>query len=135
MRLNPPQAAPTFEVKDVNGTSINLSDYRGKKILLSFYRNVGCPICNRRFNELQNEASYFKDRQVILLSVYESKVENMRQYLEGETVYTTMIPNPDESLYSLYKIELSMGIMMIGMFHGAMCKMKRGKKLFQKSKR
>jgi hypothetical protein len=56
----------------------------------------------------------------------------MKQYLEGESPYATMIPNPDQSLYKLYEVERSGGKMMKGMFHGAMGKMKKGKKLFKK---
>jgi thioredoxin-dependent peroxiredoxin len=132
MKIEPSQAAPAFVIKDINGVSVNLADYKGKKIMLSFYRNVGCPICNLRFHELQEQADYFKSKGLILLAVYESSSENMREYLEGERFYATMIPNPDLSLYKLYKIEKGMGKVMKGMFHGAMGKMKKGKKLFHK---
>jgi thioredoxin-dependent peroxiredoxin len=132
MKIAPPQAAPSFTVKDVNGTTVNLADFKGKKILLTFYRNVGCPVCNLRFHELQEQADLFKTKNLVVLAIYESTPENMKTYLEGETVYATMIPNPDQSLYQLYDIDKSMGKVMKGMFHGAMGKMKAGKKLFKK---
>jgi thioredoxin-dependent peroxiredoxin len=132
MKIEAPQIAPTFTVKDVNGKTVSLSDFKGKKVFLSFNRNVGCPICNLRFHELQQQAEYFKSKGLIMLSVYESSVENMKQYLDGESVYSTMIPNPDLSLYQLYNVEISMGKVMKGMMHGAMGKMSKGKKLFKK---
>lgn len=125
------QKAPTFAIKDVNGKNINLSDYKGKKVLLTFYRNVGCPVCNLRFHELEEQADYFKSKGLVVLAVYESSAENMKKYLEGETFYANMIPNPEQNLYSLYHIDDSMGKMMKGMFHGAMGKMKKGKKQFK----
>lgn len=131
MKVQPPQAAPSFTIKDVNGTVINLNDYRGKKVMLTFYRNVGCPVCNLRFHELQAQADYFKLKGLTLLAVYESSPEKMKTYLEGESYYATMIPNQDLSLYQLYNIERSSGKLMKGMFHGAMGKMKKGKKLFK----
>jgi peroxiredoxin len=132
MKIEPPQSAPTFTIKDVNGSTVNLADYKGKKVMLTFYRNVGCPVCNLRFHELQEQAAFFKSKGLILLAVYESTPENMKQYLEGESPYATMIPNPDQSLYKLYEVERSGGKVMKGMFHGAMGKMKKGKKLFKK---
>lgn len=131
MKITVLQPAPTFITTDVNGTTVNLADYKGKKVLLSFYRNVGCPVCNLRFHELQEEVDYFKEKGLIVLAVYESSADNMIQYIESETFYATMIPNPDQSLYRLYKIDKSMGKMMKGMFYGAMGKMKKGKKLFK----
>jgi peroxiredoxin len=131
MKIQPPNAAPTFTIKDVNGAVINLSDYKGKKVMLTFYRNVGCPVCNLRFHELQEQANYFKSKGLTLLAVYESSAENMKTYLEGENYYATMIPNPDLSLYKLYNIERSSIKLMKGMFHGAMAKTKKGKKLFK----
>jgi peroxiredoxin len=130
MKITASQQAPSFTVKDVNNVQVNLAGLKGKKVLLSFYRNVGCPICNLRFHELQEQAAYFKEKNVIVLAVYESSQENMKKYLQGETPYAVMIPNSDQSLYELYMIDNSMGKMMKGMFHGAMGKMKEGKKLF-----
>ena len=132
MKLTSNQAAPAFSIQDVDGKTVRLSDYKGKKILVTFYRNVGCPVCNFRFHELQKQSEYFKSKGLELLAAYESSAENMKEYLAGESFYATMIPNPDQSLYKLYGIERSMGKMMKGMFHRAMAKMKAGKKLFKK---
>jgi thioredoxin-dependent peroxiredoxin len=131
MKIQTNQTAPIFTTRDVNGDTVNLSDLKGQKILLTFYRNVGCPVCNQRFHELQGEADYFKSKGLLVLSIYESSPENMKKYLEGESFYSIMIPNPDLSLYTMYNIEKSGGKLMKGMFHGAIHKMELGKKLFQ----
>ncbi len=130
-RIKPPQAAPLFSIKDVTGKEINLANLKGKKVMLTFYRNAGCPICNLRFHELQQQAEYFKSKGLVLLAVYESTATNMQKYIGNEQFYASMIPNPDQSLYKLYDIERSMGKVMKGMFHGAMGKMNKGKKLFK----
>ena len=36
--INPGELAPDFDLKDVDGKSIRLSDFRGKPVLLSFLR-------------------------------------------------------------------------------------------------
>lgn len=131
MKIKENQTAPGFTLHDVNGNAITLSDYKGKKVFLSFFRNVGCPICNFRFHELQEKSDYFKSKNLILLAVYESSAENMKKYLDGENPYMVMIPNQDESLYKHYAVEKSLGKVMKGMVHGAMNKMKKGKKLFK----
>lgn len=52
MKLSAGTKAPDFEMQDINGKPIWLSDYRGKKIVLGFFRNVNCPFCNLRVHEL-----------------------------------------------------------------------------------
>jgi thioredoxin-dependent peroxiredoxin len=131
LKIKPPQPAPAFNFRDVYGKTANLSDYQGKKILLIFYRNAGCPICNLRFHELQEQASYFKEKGLVVLAVYESDNATLKNYVGEDQFYATLIPDPSLKLYELYAIEKSMGKMMRGMFHGAMPKMKKGKKLFK----
>ena len=45
MKISQGQAAPSFTIKDVNGSTVNLSDYKGKKILLTFYRFLIVQCC------------------------------------------------------------------------------------------
>jgi len=132
MKIQANQQAPNFTIKDVNGATVNLSDYKGKKVLITFYRNVGCPVCNVRFHELQEQEQFFRSKNLSVLAIYESSVENMKKYLEGENPYAIMIPNPDQKLYQLYSIDRGMSKVLKGLFHGAMGKMKKGKKLFKK---
>lgn len=131
MSIETGQAAPTFSVKDVNGNIVNLSDYKGRKVLLTFYRNVGCPICNLRFHEVQQQADYFKSKNLVVLAVYESTAENMKKYLSGENPYAIMLPNPEENIYQLYNIEKSKGKAFKTIFHGGIKKAKQGSKLFK----
>jgi thioredoxin-dependent peroxiredoxin len=37
------EAAPDFEVKDHNGSTVHLSDFRGKTVILWFYPKADTP--------------------------------------------------------------------------------------------
>lgn len=52
MKFQASQSAPDFTVTAINGSTVQLSAFKGKKVFLTFYRNVGCPVCNLRFHEL-----------------------------------------------------------------------------------
>lgn len=122
--------APNFTVTDVYGNTLQLSALKGKKVLLTFYRNVGCPVCNLRFHQISEQDSLFKANNTVLIAVYESSPTNMLKYVEGQTVYPSMIPDSAQQLYALYNVERSTGKFLKSMFHGANKKMKKGKKLF-----
>lgn len=51
-RLVSAMVAPEFAVADVFGVPVRLADYRGQRLLLSFYRYASCPLCNLRVHEL-----------------------------------------------------------------------------------
>lgn len=121
--------APEFGIADVYGKLQKLSDYKGKKVLLSFHRNVGCPVCNLRFHEIESEASLFKSSNLVLISVYESSTDNIIKYLDGVNPYTIMIPDPSENLYKLYHVEQSVKKLLKGMLKGAISKAIGGMKL------
>jgi peroxiredoxin len=132
MKIKPSQTAPAFTIKDVNEHLIKLEDLKGKKVMINFHRNVGCPICNLRFHELEQDSAMFRAKGLVILAVYESSSENMKTYLDSNSTYTVMIPNPDLSLYKLYGVEQSTGKLLKGMVNGAMGKIKKGNKLFTK---
>ena len=126
------ESAPSFIITDVNGDTVNLTDYKGKKVLLTFYRSVGCPVCNLYFHELQEYADSFKLQNVIVMSVYESPASAIRQYVEGEDFYAVMIPDSTEKLYHLFGVQRSWWKMFKGRFQGVNKKIKKGRKLFSK---
>jgi peroxiredoxin Q/BCP len=51
MKLSAGTTSPNFETQDIYGNPVRLSDYRGKKIVLGFFRNVNCPFCNMRVHQ------------------------------------------------------------------------------------
>lgn len=123
--------APDFEATDIWGNLIRLSDLKGKKILLTFYRHVGCPYTNLRFLELQESGSHFKNMGLVVIAVYESNGENLQRYSRDESFYATMIANPKYDLYSLYDIEQSALKILYSMYKGAYAKGEVGRRSFK----
>lgn len=137
-QLTTGQPAPDFSTTDVTGNPISLRDYRGKTVLLTFQRNVGCPVCNLRYHELQTQQDSLRASGIEVLAFYESSTQNMRQYLNTDQQtgskpnppFALMIPDPEEKLYELYGVERSVGKMLSGvLLHGGFGKMSASKKL------
>jgi peroxiredoxin Q/BCP len=132
MSLSENQPAPDFQVTDILKNPVHLSALKGRKILLTFYRHVGCPFTNLRFLELQELDSYFKEMGVVVLAIYESKSENLKRFIQDESFYARLIANPEYNLYSLYEIEQSTLKILYSMYKGAYAKSKIGRKKFKK---
>ncbi|RZU38677.1 peroxiredoxin [Fluviicoccus keumensis] len=107
MRLQPGQAAPAFTVTDFTGVSRSLSDYRGRKVLLSFYRYASCPFCNLRIHQLRQQAAVWEAKGLVMLAVFQSPAASILEYSAGETVEFPIIPDPEMTLYKTYGVESS----------------------------
>lgn len=124
--------APEFRVIDIEGKTHSIAQYKGKKILLSFYRNAGCPVCNYRFHELENERKFWEEKGLVMLSIYESSVENLKLLADTNHFYQNLVADPEGLLYYKYSVEENKGKITKGFLHGAKQKANKGKKLFSK---
>lgn len=59
--------APDFSVKDNKDQNINLSDYRGKKVLLSWHPIAWTPVCTDQMRALENNWQTFKKLNTVPL--------------------------------------------------------------------
>jgi peroxiredoxin len=62
------KAAPDFALKDANGTTVRLSDYRGKVVLLNFWA-TWCGPCKLEIPWFMEFEQEFKDRGFAVLGV------------------------------------------------------------------
>lgn len=67
------QAAPEFTAVDSNGTSHNLSDFKGKTVVLE-WTNDGCPFVQKHYetNNMQKLQKAYTDKGVVWLSIISS---------------------------------------------------------------
>ena len=79
MKIKVGQTAPDFEAVDIFGKQVRLSHFKGKKIVLGFFRNVNCPFCNRRVHQIMLKNISFKQKDVQLLFLFESSAETLKK--------------------------------------------------------
>jgi peroxiredoxin len=57
--------APDFTVKDNNKQNIDLSNYKGKKVLLSWHPLAWTPVCTDQMRALENNFQKFQDLNTV----------------------------------------------------------------------
>lgn len=80
---NPGQTAYDFELEDLNGDTIQLSDFKGQKVFLNFWASW-CPPCKVEMPHLQ-EFSEMQDEVIVLgvnVTSSEKNPENIPLFLE-----------------------------------------------------
>ena len=97
-RLSAGLAAPIFQAQDIFGNQIDLQTYRGRPVLLSFFRNAACAICNLRVHKLIQKYPAFQSAGVEIIAVFESPRENMLQYVGKPEAPFPLILDPQAHL-------------------------------------
>lgn len=115
MRLQAGQAAPDFLRPDIGGISIRLGDYRGRYLLLSFYRYASCPFCNLRVHELLQRLPEFERRDLSLVAVFQSAREGIMDHVGKQQSPFPIIPDPGHSMYRSYGVETSLRGLLLGL--------------------
>jgi peroxiredoxin Q/BCP len=101
------QKAIDFEATTIEGKTFRLSELKGKKILLSFFRNGACALCNLRVHELSQHQNSFDSAGIKIIAVFESSLEDMKPYVGKQKVAFALLSDPDGKLYNMYGIRTS----------------------------
>lgn len=120
MRLKAGQRAPVFTQRDMYEQPVSLSQYWGRKILLSFYRGAVCPLCNLRLRYLIDHYDNYRRQGLEMIVFFESSPEMARRYLERQRSPFPIIPDLERAVYSLYGLESSLfGALKARLFRGS----------------
>ncbi|MBL4667766.1 MAG: redoxin domain-containing protein [Flavobacteriales bacterium] len=96
-----------FSLKDYLGNAVNLSDYKGKKVFLTFLRGASCPFCSMRMRDLINKHSNFKANGIEVIVFYASSKELITKYAGKQDPPFSVIPDPNLEMYTKYGVEQS----------------------------
>jgi peroxiredoxin Q/BCP len=107
MHIRPGALAPQFSTQEVFGHTINLADYRGCTVLLSFFRNATCALCNLRLHHMIMRNPHYARRGLAVIAVFESPYAQMRASLAKQDAPFPLIADPEAFLYDLYGVETS----------------------------
>lgn len=76
------QRAPDFELEDLAGNEVRLSDYRGQVVLVNFWA-VWCGPCRAEFPEIQGVYARNQDQGFVVLAVnVQDREEQVREYAQ-----------------------------------------------------
>jgi peroxiredoxin Q/BCP len=117
MSLTHGQTAPDFTVQDIDGNTIRLSDYNGKKLLLCFFRYAACPFCNLILHSFIERYPKLHENGLEVLAFVQSSRESILDYpLKRQLPRPPfpLIPDPEQKVYKLYEVDASVGKFMRG---------------------
>jgi peroxiredoxin len=100
------QLAPRLSTQTINGENVDLSGYRGKKVLIKFHRFSGCPVARFQVNEFigrQKELNIAGIETIIFLHSSVNKVQSNFKEVPGLHI----IADKQKIFYQLFQSEFS----------------------------
>ena len=97
--------AQDFTATTIEGKTFHLSDLKGKKIFLAFYRNGACALCNLRVHELSLRQKDFDKAGIEMIAVFESSIDDMKPYVGTQKLRFTLLSDPEGKLYEMYRVK------------------------------
>lgn len=108
MKLEGGSIAPLFNTADVYGNPISLTSYRGKKVMLVFFRYAGCPMCAFYMTTLIGKFKTFEEKGLCPIVFFQSPKDHVIEgACEPHKPSFPVIADPKKEIYSVYGVESS----------------------------
>ena len=73
--------APNFILPAIDGTLFEMSNFKGKRVILTFFRFSTCPFCNIRINRILKRWEEFDD-DTLMVGVFDAKIDELKKSMK-----------------------------------------------------
>lgn len=102
------EPAPNFELADVNGSLIRLSDYYKKgPVVLSLLRGFFCMYCRAQLERMRDGYDEFKQRGAEILAIGPDTMEAFQRYWQTENIPFIGMPDQFYRVARMYRQEVN----------------------------
>jgi thioredoxin-dependent peroxiredoxin len=104
--LQPGAKAPAFTLPSQDGTPVNLSDYRGKWVVLYFYPKDKSSGCTIQAHEYQSNLSKFEEHHAVVLGVSLDTAESHKSFCAQDGLTFKLLADPERHAATAYGVPL-----------------------------
>ncbi|BAZ19683.1 alkyl hydroperoxide reductase/ thiol specific antioxidant/ Mal allergen [Kalymmatonema gypsitolerans NIES-4073] len=97
--------APTFTVKDTNGNTVSLSDFKGKTVVLYFYPKDDTPGCTKQACSFRDAIDQYKSKDIVILGVSADDEVSHQAFAQKYNLNFPLLADTDKSLIKAYDVD------------------------------
>lgn len=102
IKLEVGDKAPSFSLKDQNGKTVKLSDYKGKKVVLYFYPKDDTPGCTKEACSLRDNNKKIQVANAEVIGVSADGQASHEKFIDKYGLPFTLLSDPDHSMMEKY---------------------------------
>ena len=101
-RLSPGDAAPDFTLPTDDGSTVTLSELRGRKVIVYFYPAAMTPGCTKQACDFTDSLSSLKASGYEVLGISPDKPAKLAKFRERDGLTITLLSDPDKQVLTAY---------------------------------
>lgn len=109
--------APDFSLPSQEGSSVSLTDYRGKWVVLYFYPKDQTPGCSREAHNFQVDQPRYADRNAVVLGVSLDSVDSHKKFCAKEGLNFKLLADTDHKVTDSYGSLTNLGVVKFAARH------------------
>lgn len=97
--------APAFTVKDTNGNTVSLSDFKGKTVVLYFYPKDDTPGCTKQACSFRDAIEEYKSKDIVVLGVSADDETSHQAFTQKYNLNFPLLVDKDKTLIKAYDVD------------------------------
>ncbi len=102
MAIEEGKAAPAFSLKDANGKTVALKDFKGKNVVVYFYPKDDTPGCTKEACGFRDLWKDIQKTGTVVLGVSADNGESHQKFAAKYKLPFTLLSDPDRSVMTAY---------------------------------
>lgn len=105
MALSVGTVAPDFTVKDTNGSTVTLSQFKGKTVVLYFYPKDDTPGCTKEAQSFRDAYDEYQGKDMVVLGVSMDDEASHKAFTEKYGLPFQLLADVDGAITKAYDVE------------------------------
>ena len=101
-RLETGDKAPAFTLKDQDGKTVKLSDFKGSKVVVYFYPKDDTPGCTKEACQFSENLTAFSKAGVTVLGISADSLEKHQAFREKYGLTLPLLSDPERKVMEAY---------------------------------
>jgi len=101
-RLAAGETAPTFTLKDQDGTDVSLTDLAGRKTIVYFYPAASTPGCTTEACDFRDNINSLKSAGYQVLGVSKDELPALKKFRDEQELNFPLLSDPDLAVHQAY---------------------------------
>ena len=104
LKLKEGDPAPDFSATATDGSTVSLSDFKGKNIVLYFYPRDSTPGCTKEACAFRDEFSVFKKREAVVLGVSTDSLKAHQKFSSKYQLPFPLLADEEKRIVEAYGV-------------------------------
>ena len=94
--------APSFTLRNNSGTTVKLSDFSGKKVVIFFYPKDNTPGCTKEACSFRDSFGKFKSKKIVVLGISPDGEKSHQGFIDKFNLPFALLSDPDHKIAEKY---------------------------------